>query len=114
LHVDLPLAESWTTREVVERWRALFGGTVLPQRYLREEGLLAVEQQQLEDLAEAWCERLTSVSWFMGCLNEHIARKANDEGDCTGHFWEGRFKSQTLLDDCSVWTILVSQFTTDA
>jgi len=106
LHVDPRLAESWSTQEVVERWHQLFSGTELSERYLREEPLLEVEQQQLEDLAEIWRERLTSVSWFMRCLNEHIARKANEEDQCTGHFWESRFKSQALLDEQAVLACL--------
>ena len=32
LHVDKPLADSWSTREVVERWHQLFGGTILSER----------------------------------------------------------------------------------
>ena len=38
----------------------------------------------------------------MKVLNENIARQANKEDECTGHFWESRYKSQALLDEKSV------------
>ncbi len=38
----------------------------------------------------------------MKLLNENVARRANKEDDCSGHFWESRYKSQALLDEKAV------------
>ncbi|MEX1216608.1 transposase [Saccharospirillum sp.] len=60
----------------------------------------------IAELAAEWRERLMSISWFMSALNEDIARQANAEDGCTGRFWEGRFKSQALLDEKALATCL--------
>jgi REP element-mobilizing transposase RayT len=99
LHVDREQAEGWTDMEVIKRWHQLFAGHPLTHRFLAGESLLKAERKLVAVLAALWRSRLMDISWFMRCLNESIARQANDEDGCTGRFWEGRFKSQALLDE---------------
>lgn len=99
LHVRRDIADSWTEQEVVERWHKLFNGTLFSNKYLAGEPLLPEQWQILRKQIKDWRNRLTDISWFMRIINESIARQANAEDKCTGRFWEGRFKSQALLDD---------------
>ncbi len=99
LHIDQQKAEAWSIREVCNQWHQLFSGFSLSNRYLAGESLSNTEDQQLNLKVEEWRQRLMDISWFMRCLNEPIARQANQEDKATGRFWEGRFKSQALLDE---------------
>jgi len=88
----------WSDEEVAKRWLQIFTGPMLIHRYLAGVELTSGELKCVADLIVTWRERLADLSWFMRCLNEPIARMANAEDHCTGRFWEGRFKSQALLD----------------
>jgi len=102
LHVDEAQAAEWSEREVIERWMRLFSGNALVGRYASGEKQTDAEVSKVFEFVEVWRERLMDISWFMRVLNESIARLANEEDECRGRFWEGRFKSQALLDEAAV------------
>ena len=105
LCVDKEEAEGWSVDEVLRRWHRIHKGTLLTQRYLldgEQEQLNEAEILTVAQTAEIYRQRLFDISWFMRNLNEYIAREANKEEDCTGRFWEGRFKSQALLDEAAL------------
>ena len=101
LRVDAARAAALSDDEVLRRWTQLFTGPVLLQRYLggAPELLGQAERDKVAEFAQLYRLRLADISWFMRVLNESIARQANAEDGCTGRFWEGRFKSQALLDE---------------
>jgi len=82
--------------EIIDRWCALFKGPLLIQRYLGGELLSKAELLTVAEIVQVWRKKLSSISWFMRCLNQPIARQANREDGCTGKFWECRFTSQAL------------------
>jgi hypothetical protein len=105
LHVDRARAQAWSLRQVVAQWQKLFVAPPLVERWLSGQ-CSEVERVAAEAIIERWRERLFDISWFMRCLNEHIARLANLEDGCKGRFWEGRFRSQALLDDVGLLTAM--------
>jgi REP element-mobilizing transposase RayT len=94
----------WDDEEVARRWLQLCapGPHTRTERHELTKALVG-SSQRLEVLRE----RLGSLSWFMRYLKEPIARRANREDQCTGRFWEGRFRSQALLDDPAVLSCMV-------
>ncbi len=99
VHVDTERAAGWSEQDVIERWERLFSLPVIVQRYRAMETLSSAERDVVSELVGKWRRRLYDISWFMRCINEPIARQANQEDGCTGRYWEGRYKSQALLDE---------------
>ena len=102
LFIDQNTAKAWSNKEVIERWHQLFKGTLLTQQYSRGEPLADYLQETLANIVAEYRSRLMDISWFMRLLNESIARQANQEDNCTGRFWQGRFKSQVLIDEAAL------------
>ena len=106
LHINADKANAWTDTEVIQRWHALHAGNFLSHQYLAGKDLYDAQLTVISEQVTEWRERLMSISWFMRALNEDIARQANAEDVCTGRFWEGRFKSQALLDAAALATCM--------
>jgi putative transposase len=84
---------------VIERWEQCFSPLVIVQRYLAKEPLTQAKCEVVTELITKRRKWLHDISWFMCCINEPIARQANQEDGCTGRYWVGRYKSQALLDE---------------
>ena len=106
LYINRERGRLWETKEVLQRWTKLFSGHLLVQRFLANDALGETELQRVEEFAAEYRSRLLDISWFMRCLNEHLAREANREDGCKGRFWEGRYQSQALLDEAALLTCM--------
>jgi REP element-mobilizing transposase RayT len=93
LHINSAQQRGWSDADVVARWQRLHR---LPKWFE------SADEDKTDATIAIWRERLGSISWFMKCLNEPLARLANKEDGCKGRFWEGRFQSQALLDEPAV------------
>jgi REP element-mobilizing transposase RayT len=103
IRTDPDRVANWTDEDIARRWLTIFPSTGAsgsdPQKISATAfNMLVMNKKRIKEIRG----RLSSVSWFMRCLNEYIARLANKEDDCKGRFWEGRFKCIKLLDDSAV------------
>lgn len=109
LHLNPERAASWSDHEVLQRWTALFAGPPVVREYLAgDEGSSnQTTRDTVRKFADIFRQRLQDLSWYIRLLNEAISRKANLEDNCSGRFWEGRFKSQALLDESALLAAMV-------
>ena len=97
------IVSSWSDEHVAQRWLRLFpkrreanGEPAEPSQ--EELNVILLNPTKLSEIRV----RLSDISWWMRCIAENIARHANREDEVTGHFWEGRFDSQLLLDEAAI------------
>ncbi len=99
LRVAPERVEAWDEDEVVQRYGKLFP--------MAKAELASLSGRARDERLALWRARLSDLSWMMRSLNEWIARRANKEDGCSGRFWEGRFKSQALLDEAGLLTCMM-------
>ncbi|RNE88838.1 transposase [Marichromatium sp. AB31] len=109
VRVDADRAAGWSDTEVLRRWRCLFRGPMVVERFLSPStraGMTEAELDGVAGLIATYRARLADLSWFMRVLNESIARAANREDGVRGRFWEGRFRSQAILDETALLAVM--------
>ena len=102
VRTDPDRVAAWTPAEVAARWASAhprMGLNGAPRAW--SAGDIAEKAADPTWIASTR-KRLRSLSWCMKCIKERLARRANRDDGCTGHFWEGRFQSVPLLDQGAV------------
>ncbi|MBS7351373.1 MAG: transposase [Comamonas sp.] len=107
LRLDTEHAAGLSDEEVISRWKRLFSLPILVKRLYDGVQVTEAETIAARAIVAIWRNRLADISWYMRCINEPIARQANHEDGCTGRFWEGRYKSQAILDEAGLLACLV-------
>lgn len=90
---------AWSDRDAAVRWLRVFPGRRLDEQLAEptdtDVKMLVGNADRMKEVRS----RLSDISWFMRALSEPIARMANRQDECTGSFWEGRFKAQRIVDE---------------
>ena len=97
------LVQKLTDRQVAIRWLSLLsrrGGRKKQGDEIAESEIEAILSQP-EFVAELR-QRLSSISCFVGLMCQTVARRCNIEDECTGRFFEERFKLNKLEDEADV------------
>lgn len=97
--VDRDKALTLSDKEVLLRWSSIHPpeNVDLNDDQARQEWI----DQELEENGERIAKlrhRLYDMGWLMKELKEPLARIANGEDGCSGHFWDGRYKSIAIMD----------------
>jgi len=108
LRLDMEKAQAWTPQEVLRRWLLLCPARDRYGRLIAVSRAWMAERANDPDWIQHNRDRLCEIGWFMKAVKEQIARNANKEDGCTGAFWQGRFRSISILDPASLLATCVS------
>jgi REP element-mobilizing transposase RayT len=101
LKVNSKESTKLTLENILARWEQIY-----PRDARKISTLRATNTQAFNTAIENIRTNLSSISHFMKSLNEKIALLSNKEDECKGRFWDGRFKSQALLDEGAILTAM--------
>ena len=106
VYCDPKAPESWSDLDVADKWLKVFPGKLNNPKFKTQRALRLQAIVKDPELLATYRERLGSLSWLMRRINEPLAKLANSEDFCKGHFWESRFQSQALLDEGAALTCM--------
>ena len=86
LHIDRERGQALSDLEVIERWLTLHKGPEIIHQHIKDPIIDKAKLEIVNTYIKKWRKRLYGLSWYMAKLNEYIARLANAEDKCTGHF----------------------------
>ena len=107
VRIDPERAEAWSDEEVVQRWAKLYPPRDAKRKPLPATKAWIEERLQNPEWIAQTRQRLQSLSWFMKCLKEPLAKKANRDDKVRGAFFEERFKSIAIADEQALLAVCV-------
>ncbi len=106
LYLDPLAPQHWSDERVAESWIQAYPGKMNLSQYNQQRELKKQAIINSPEKLKLYRKRLGSLSWFMGRLNEPIAKQSNQEESCSGRFWQGRYSSQALLDEGAIFSCM--------
>jgi REP element-mobilizing transposase RayT len=104
VRLEPEIAKSWSDDEVLRRWARIY-----PPRNMDVDNKTVLDSWIKANISDrkfiADCrDQLQTLGRFLKSLKEPIARLANQEDECTGTFWQGRYKSIAVVGDEALLT----------
>lgn len=97
------VVKTWSDQDVVRRWLTITKLAKSRDGQPTEPHAIRIAIERLiPGRVDQLRTRLSDPSWFMGILCEYVARRSNREDDCTGVFWEDRYKCRNLASEAAI------------